>query len=107
MSIFIELFVSKKVLAQKGQKTLKTQPSKTCLDAKFRYYANQFVVLNSQSSTILQLLHIRNRLRERKVSPALRSARGEFAFIARRKYSTSPKVGTRFVLKTLTETCKF
>jgi hypothetical protein len=37
MSIFIELFVSKKVLAQKGQKTLKTQPSKTCLDAKFRY----------------------------------------------------------------------
>jgi electron transport complex protein RnfB len=39
MSIFIELFVSKKVLAQKGQKTLKTQPSKTCLDAKFRYYA--------------------------------------------------------------------
>jgi len=37
MSIFIELFVSKKFLARKGEKTLETQPSKTCLDAKFRY----------------------------------------------------------------------
>jgi hypothetical protein len=36
MSIFIELFVSKKFLARKEEKTLETQPSKSRLDAKFR-----------------------------------------------------------------------
>jgi hypothetical protein len=43
MSIFIELFVSKKFLARKGEKTLETQPSKTCLDAKFRYSLEKII----------------------------------------------------------------
>jgi hypothetical protein len=36
MSILIELLMSKIFLARKREKTLRTQPSKTCLDAKFR-----------------------------------------------------------------------
>jgi hypothetical protein len=37
MSILTVLLMSKKFLARKGQKTLRTQPSKTGLGAKFRY----------------------------------------------------------------------